>query len=123
MSCPAGYTFDNESCKAPFADITETLQSGQRFQFWDYDIIWTDNHLPASHLEPLRKIGDPQADNALEVLKIKHGEDAFESLLAYTSRPIEEQESSAPRLLMQQLMTVPEWVNWEQVQRGQNVYW
>ncbi|KAF9128882.1 hypothetical protein BGW39_004653 [Mortierella sp. 14UC] len=123
MSCPAGYIFDNEPRKAPFAAITETLHPGQRFQFWDYDIMWTEKHLPASRLEPLRKIGDPLADNALEALKVKQGEDAFKALLAYTSRPVEEQESPAPRLLMQQLNTVPEWVSWEQVQRGQEVYW
>ncbi|KAK5821064.1 hypothetical protein F5H01DRAFT_412209 [Linnemannia elongata] len=123
MSCPAGFCFDTERRKAPFAAITETLQPGQRFQFWDYDIMWTEMHLPASRLEPLRKIGDPLADNALEVLKVKQGEDAFRALIAYVSQPEEKQESSAPRLLMQQLMTVPEWVNWEQVKRGQEVYW
>lgn len=85
--------------------------------------MWTEKHLPASRLEPLRKIGDPLADNALEVLKVKQGEDAFKALVAYVSQPEEKQESPAPRLLMQQLMTVPEWVNWEQVKRGQEVYW
>lgn len=85
--------------------------------------MWTEMHLPASRLEPLRKIGDPLADNAVEVLKVKQGENAFKALIAYVSQPEEKQESPAPRLLMQQLMTVPEWVNWEQVKRGQEVYW
>ncbi|KAF9931476.1 hypothetical protein FBU30_010092 [Linnemannia zychae] len=123
MTCPAGYSFDNRRRKEPFAAITETLEPGQRFQFWDFDILWTELHLPASRLEPLRKIGDPLADNALEVLKIKPGDDALKALRAYLSLPEEEQESPAPRLLMQQLMTVPEWVDWEQIQRGQEVFW
>lgn len=123
MSYPAGYSFDTERRKAPFAAMTETSQPGQRFQFWDYDIMWTEKHFPASRLEPLRKIGDPLADNALEALKVNLGEDAFKVLVAYVSQPEEKQESVAPRLLMQQLMTVPEWANWEKVKRGQEVYW
>ncbi|KAF8939745.1 hypothetical protein EDD21DRAFT_334158 [Dissophora ornata] len=122
MSCPAGFTFDTER-KAPFAAITETLKPGELFVHWDYDILWTENHIPASRLEPLRKVGDVLADNALEVLKVKPGQDGFKALLEYTSRPENEQESPAPQLLMDQMMTVPEWVDWEQVRRGQEVYW
>ncbi|KAG0051265.1 hypothetical protein BGZ83_003899 [Gryganskiella cystojenkinii] len=123
MSCPAGYTFSEGLRDAPYAAITETLEPGQRIVFWDYDIIWTENHIPASRLEPLRKIGDALADDALEALKIRRGEDALAALRAYVSRPESEQESPAPRLLMDQLMTVPDWVDWKQVRRGQDVFW
>ncbi|KAG0207370.1 hypothetical protein BGX33_006892 [Mortierella sp. NVP41] len=123
MSCPAGYTFDNAPRRAPFAAISETLKPGQRFHYWDYDITWTEKHLPASRLEPLRMIGDVLADNALEALQVKKGQDALKALREYTSRPESEQESPAPALLMKQLMTVPGWVDWEQVRRGQDVYW
>ncbi|KAF8947337.1 hypothetical protein BGZ47_009524 [Haplosporangium gracile] len=124
MTCPAGYIFSTtEPRKAPFAAISETLEPGQRFQYWDYDIMWTEKHLPASRLEPLRMIGDVLADNALEALQVKTGEDALKALREYTARPKSEQESLAPGLLMKQLMTVPEWVDWDQVKRGQEVYW
>ncbi|KFH63216.1 hypothetical protein MVEG_10627 [Podila verticillata NRRL 6337] len=119
MTCPAGFT----SSRAPFAATTETLVPGQRFPFWDYDITWTEKHFPASRLEPLRQVGDVLADNALAALNVKPGQDALVALREYTAQPIKEQTSEAPRLLMQQLMTVPEWVNWAQVQRGQEVYW
>ncbi|KAK3841334.1 MAG: hypothetical protein J3R72DRAFT_445255 [Linnemannia gamsii] len=123
MSCPAGYTFSTKPKRAPFEDLSETLEPGQRFQYWDYEGMWTDKHLPSSRLEPLRMIGDPLADDAVEALKVKKGQDALKALREYISRPESEQESQAPALLMKQLMTVPEWVDWEQVRRGQEVYW
>lgn len=85
--------------------------------------MWTEKHFPASRLEPLRQVGDLLADNALAALDVKPGQNALAALREYTARPVEEQVSDAPRLLMQQLMTVPDWVDWAQVQRGQEVYW
>ncbi|KAG0361400.1 hypothetical protein BG005_008416 [Podila minutissima] len=120
MSCPAGFT---SSRRAPFAATTETLVPGERFQWWDYDIVWTEKHFPASRLEPLRQVGDLLADNALAALDVNPGQNALAALREYTAQPVEEQVSDAPRLLMQQLMTVPDWVDWAQVQRGQEVYW
>lgn len=120
MACPAGFTVPR---KAPYAEMTETLQLGTRFFYYGYDITWSDKHFPSSRLEPLRQLGDELADNALEALKIKPGEDAYKVLLAYIARPEHEQESPAPRLLMEQLMTVPDWVDWQQIRRGQQVFW
>ena len=108
---------------APFAAATETHKPGQRIQYWDGDFIWTENHLPASKLEPLRSLGDPLADDALAALEIKPGEDALEALLAYTSQPSHEQKSPAPQQLLTQVMTIPDWVDWDSLQRGQQVYW
>ncbi|KAF9133871.1 hypothetical protein BGX30_012128 [Mortierella sp. GBA39] len=68
-------------------------------------------------------IGDALADNALEALQVKTGEDAIMALREYKARPEIEQESLAPGWLMKHLMTVPECVDWEQVKRGQEVYW
>ncbi|KAF9406499.1 hypothetical protein BGZ94_003086 [Podila epigama] len=85
-------------------------------------MLWTEHHLPASTLAPLRQKGDALADEALAVLQVKVGQDALEALRAYTSRPVDEQESDAPRKLMEQLTTVPEWVDWKQIQRGQDVF-
>jgi len=123
MTCPAGFTFDSLPQKAPYAEMTETLEPGMQIDYFGSTFTWTDNHLPASRLEPLRRVGDELADNALEALKIKSGEDAYKALLAYVSRPEHEQKSPAPGLLMKQLMTIPEWVDWDQVARGQQVFW
>ncbi|CAO3565596.1 unnamed protein product [Mortierella alpina] len=123
MSCPAGYTFDPSSQLAPFAAATETFEPGQRIRYWDGDIIWTKHHLPASKLEPLRRLGDPLADEALAALDIKRGEDALEALLAYAAQPSETHKSLAPQQLLTQVMVVPEWVDWDRIQRGQLVFW
>ncbi|KAF9564453.1 hypothetical protein EC968_004505 [Mortierella alpina] len=123
MSCPAGYTFDTTPRVAPYAAATESYEPGQRIKSWDHEIIWTKHHLPASKLEPLRALGDPLADDAQAALEIKPGEDALEALLAYTAQPLDEQKSTAPQRLLTQVMTVPEWVDWDRLQRGQQVYW
>ncbi|KAF9960685.1 hypothetical protein BGZ72_006255 [Mortierella alpina] len=123
MSCPAGYTFDTAPRVAPLAAASETFKPGQRITHWGIDIIWTENHLPASRLDQLRKLGDPLADDALTALEIKPGEDALEALLEYTARPDHEQRSPAPQQLLTQVMTVPDWVDWDRLQRGQQVYW
>ncbi|KAF9935769.1 hypothetical protein BGZ67_002974, partial [Mortierella alpina] len=122
MSCPAGYTFDTTPRVGSFAAATETLEPGQRIKHWSGEILWTKNHLPASRLEPLRGLGDPLADDALAALEIKRGEDALEALLAYTAQPSDEQKSSAPQQLLTQVMTVPDWVDWDRIQRGQQVF-
>ncbi|KAG0235468.1 hypothetical protein BGW42_005254 [Actinomortierella wolfii] len=95
MTCPAGYNFTPFK-GGPLAPVTEHLKPGQRFLFWDYDITWSHNHMRSSELEPYRMMGDPLADDALEALDVKKGQDAFEALMTYTSRPIEEQPSEAP---------------------------
>ncbi|CAO3565595.1 unnamed protein product [Mortierella alpina] len=123
MSCPAGYTLDPAPRVAPFAAVTETMKPGQRITYWDCDVIWTENHLPASKLEPLRNLGDLLSDETLAALEIKPGEDALEALLAYTAQPSEKQKSLAPQQLLTQVMTVPDWVDWDRIQRGRQVYW
>ncbi|KAG0340242.1 hypothetical protein BG004_006487 [Podila humilis] len=120
MTCPAGFI---TSKRTSFADMTEAMDLGQTLHWWDFDIKWTDNHFRASQLEPLRQMGDDLADNALAALNIKPGQDALAALREYTSRPIEDQPSDAPRKLLEHVMMVPEWVDWEQVKRGQDVYW
>ncbi|KAF9575046.1 hypothetical protein EC968_004543 [Mortierella alpina] len=122
MSCPAGYTIDKTPRVAPFAAATETFEPGHVIKHWYCDLVWTKNHLPASKLEPLRCLGDPLADDALAALEIKRGEDALEALLAYTAQPSNKQRSSAPQQLLTQMMTVPEWVDWDRLKRGQQVY-
>ena len=79
MSCPAGYNFDPTPRVVPLAAATETFKPGQRISLWDRDTIWTENHLAASKLEPLRSLGDPLSDETLAALEIKPGEDALEA--------------------------------------------
>ncbi|KAG0340243.1 hypothetical protein BG004_006488 [Podila humilis] len=120
MSCPAGFSTFRRS---PFADMTETMVPGDEVQCFSQHVTWTDKHFRASQLDPLRQMGDDLADSALAALNVKPGQDALAVLREYTSRPIEDQPSDAPRKLLEHVMTVPDWVDWEQVKRGQEVYW
>ena len=81
------------------------------------------DHYPASQLEQLRILGHDLADNALKALRIKPGQDAYNVLVTYISQPKGEQEDPAPRLLLESMQSVPGWVDWEQISRGQAVFW
>ncbi|KAF9917285.1 hypothetical protein BX616_001455 [Lobosporangium transversale] len=118
MSCPAGYTFDYAQRPKRLHEAEIPLE---RQRYLGRQIAWTKNHVSASRLDDLRYIGDDLGDEAYIALKLKPGEDALQKLLEYTSRPESEQESSAPRRLLQQCMEVPEWVDWEKMKRGQEV--
>ncbi|KAG0340244.1 hypothetical protein BG004_006489 [Podila humilis] len=120
MSCPAGFA---ASKRTPFADMTETMVPGDKANWCDVDITWSKNHFRASQLEPLRQMGDDLADSALVALGVKPRQDALVALREYTSRPIEDQLSDAPRQLLEHMSTVPEWVDWDKIQRGQAVFW
>ncbi|KAF9583088.1 hypothetical protein BGW38_010274 [Lunasporangiospora selenospora] len=122
MSCPAGYSAISNTLSATAA-IAETLQPGDQYCFYGENIVWSEHHLKPSQLAPFRVIGDDLSDNALDILKIKREENAYDALIEYISKPEEEQASQAPRLLYDQMMRVPEWVDWDQICRGQQVHW
>ncbi|KAF9361377.1 hypothetical protein BGX26_003889 [Mortierella sp. AD094] len=123
MSCPTGYSFGFETQKKPSAATTNALKPGDLFRCWDHEAIWTEDHIHASCLEALRKVGDELADDALLALNVKPDQDAYKAFVSYVARPESEQESPAPGLLMEQLMTIPEWADWESMRRGQEVFW
>ncbi|KAG0229274.1 hypothetical protein BGW42_001668 [Actinomortierella wolfii] len=122
MACPAGYTFYDRS-PAPFSYISDNLRNGQRVIFLGHEITWTEQHLRPKQLEMYRMRGDPVADEALAALNIKHGQDAYAALMAYVQRPIEDQESNAPRKFLEEVMHIPDWVDWDRIARGQSVFW
>lgn len=74
-------------------------------------------------LEPLRQVGDPMADECMKALDVKPGSDALDIIGSYLSQPICEQCSKAPRIFQENITTVPEWVDWDLIHQGQNVYW
>ncbi|KAG0240401.1 hypothetical protein BGW41_007009 [Actinomortierella wolfii] len=121
MTCPAGYSFFDRN-PAPFSYISDNLRNGQRVYFLGCDITWTDQHLRPKQLEVYRMRGDPVADEALDALNIKHGQDAYAALMAYVQRPIEDQESNAPRKFLEEVMRIPDWVDWDRIARGQSVF-
>ncbi|KAL3695371.1 hypothetical protein R1sor_009447 [Riccia sorocarpa] len=74
-------------------------------------------------LEALRQKSDPLADDCIRALHLKPGTDSLKALDDYVSQPVEEQVSAAPRKFMDQVTTIPIWVDPELMKQGQRVFW
>ncbi|KAL2650485.1 hypothetical protein R1flu_018613 [Riccia fluitans] len=91
------------------------------------DIAWTDYErsvrIKPRELEDLRQMSDSLADECIRALHVKPGSDSLKALDEYVSRPLEDQPSAAPRKFMEQVTTIPDWVDAELVNQGQQVFW
>ncbi|CAM6127097.1 unnamed protein product [Calypogeia fissa] len=96
---------------------------GDRLVLWGVDIVFSKRHKTPTQLEPLRQVGDPVADSCVAALKIKPGADALEVLEQYLARPILQQEADAPREFRDGALQVPDWVDWDIIEQGQQVNW
>lgn len=105
---------------------------------------WTEKHISFENLEQLRHLGDNDADEVLSILeswsnddvvKKQHfrGGNILETMSLYLSEHadlISENQIGSVRELnylhvkqfVRNLGTVPSWVNWQQMERGQIVY-
>ncbi|KAF9885041.1 hypothetical protein FE257_000772 [Aspergillus nanangensis] len=91
------------------------------YHYWDYSFEWTDEHCPASEFEPWIRSCDSLADECNEILDESLGPSKGQDRYAL----LKENCESNPKLkeLWTQINTVPEWVDWDQIQRGQNLFW
>ncbi|KAL2862356.1 oxygenase MpaB family protein [Aspergillus lucknowensis] len=103
-----------------------TNKKGNRveYHYWDYSFEWTDQHRPGSELEPWTRTCDTLADECNAIL------DALPASAEDPSKRdryalLRDNHASDPKLeeLWTQINTVPEWVDWEQIQRGQDLFW
>lgn len=90
--------------------------------YWDYSFDWTDDHRPASELEPWIRTADSLADECNAILDevpvpADQKRDRYALLRDNYAKDPKTQE------LWDQINTVPEWVDWEQIQRGQDIFW
>jgi hypothetical protein len=110
-------------------------ENGSPVRVWGYDFKWTADHLTAEELRPLIYSYDELATRCLDRfddlqsqerdLSSPHHEKAPEK-----GRPdlYELLKKHAPgdetlRQLWDQVNTVPDWVDWAQIERGQNVFY
>lgn len=108
--------------------ITTTNKKGNRieYHYWDYTFEWTPQHRPSSELSPLTKTCDTLADEASEKLDALPGPASEPSKRKRDKYALlRDNHASDPKLeeLWSQVNTVPEWVDWEQIARGQDVFW
>ncbi|KAL4794536.1 hypothetical protein BDV19DRAFT_390142 [Aspergillus venezuelensis] len=94
------------------------------YHYWDYSFEWTDKHRPGSELNPWIRTCDTLADEANEVLD---GLPAPENDPSKRDRYalLRDNHAAHPKTqeLWDQINIVPEWVDWEQIARGQDVFW
>ncbi|KAL3452035.1 hypothetical protein BJX65DRAFT_303749 [Aspergillus insuetus] len=106
--------------------VSSNGKKGNRveYHYWDYSFEWTDKHRPASELEPWIRTCDTLADEANAII---------DALPAPANDPskrdryalLRDNHANDPKLdeLWMQINTVPEWVDWEQIERAQDLFW
>lgn len=104
-----------------------TKGNRQEYHYWDYTFQWTEKHLPASELEPWIHRCDTLADDCTEILDELSKSQPDGGSLSKKDRYalLRHHHQDEPKLteLWQEINTVPDWVDWAQIQRGQDIYW
>ena len=109
------YSADLTRPYCPVLDSRRLRSSGGRvIRKLGQDFEWSELHTESWALEPLRQVGDPEMDALLEELQPRPSDDVYALIV---SRAAEDSESAAARFLAE-IGTVPEWVDWELIERG-----
>ena len=114
---------------------------------WNYDFEWTDDHIEAGAKQPMKYSYDKLGEQALERLDIispppstssarQAVQNAEASKKADSGQPTQPATRDLYALLRdnagndrilaslwEQVNHVPEWVDWEQIERGQKVFY
>ncbi|GMF79325.1 unnamed protein product [Aspergillus oryzae] len=95
------------------------------YHYWDYSFEWTDEHRPASEFESWIHSCDGLADECNQILNdLPAPVDDEGGNVSKRDRYalLTGNREKDPKLeeLWNQINTVPEWVNWAQIQRGQD---
>jgi len=125
----------------PFYRSTPNTRSA-----WGYVFEWTDEHMTLEASEPLKHSCDTLADDCLDILN-ELSPPASRSVLPRNRERVAEQDqkdsasSPAPardlyallrdnadsnetlKQMWTQVNTVPDWVDWEQIERGQDAFY
>ena len=97
---------------------------------WNYSFRWTEKHLSPLQLNPLRYTYDELGAAALEKLQnisaqndsAKDMRKAGERLDLYAVLRENHETDPVLQKFWGELHTVPEWVDWEQIARGQKFF-
>ncbi|KAJ5134804.1 hypothetical protein N7526_006169 [Penicillium atrosanguineum] len=93
--------------------------------YWGYSFHWTDRHRSADELRPMAFTYDNIADECVQILnKIPTDGDSDRPFKKDLYGLLRDHVDEDPKLqeLWTQVNTVPEWVDWEQIQRGQDIF-
>lgn len=97
-------------------------EAGDTIQMWGHEFVWTTLHKTPAQLAPLKHTADQLADAAIKELDVNRGK--FDTLAALEKAVNSPERSRYPNchLLYEQVTTVPNWVDFEQIARGQDVF-
>lgn len=98
---------------------------------WNYDFCWTPEHLTQEQMQPLRHTMDDLASDCIKPLakltseKNSSGNSKpnIMKLDMYALLRDNHEKHEALTRLWEQINTVPDWVDWAQIERGQKVYY
>ncbi|KAJ5547768.1 hypothetical protein N7513_005002 [Penicillium frequentans] len=93
--------------------------------YWDYSFHWSNLHRSEEELRPMAYTCDTLADECVERLnKIPTDGDSDKPFHKDLYTLLKDHANEDPKLqeLWTQVNTVPEWVDWKQIQRGQDVF-
>ncbi|KAF3395956.1 hypothetical protein F1880_006623 [Penicillium rolfsii] len=93
--------------------------------YWDYSFHWTELHQSSEELHPMIQTYDSLADECVQILNsLPTGENEDRPFKKDLYGLLKKHADENPKLkeLWDEVNTVPEWVNWEQIQRGQDVF-
>ncbi|KAJ5925385.1 hypothetical protein N7454_008024 [Penicillium verhagenii] len=95
------------------------------YHYWGYSFHWSDLHRSEEELRPMAYTCDTLADECVEILnKIPTDGDADKPFHKDFYTLLKDHAGENPKLqeLWAQVNTTPEWVDWKQIQRGQDVF-
>ncbi|PYH95297.1 hypothetical protein BO71DRAFT_474111 [Aspergillus ellipticus CBS 707.79] len=107
-------------------------QAGDKVSSWGYSFTWTSDHLSREEIEPLRQQYDISAAMALQRLQAIRIALMEESKLKGTSPPPNDLyvllrdhrgDDDVLNKFWTEVNTVPSWVDWEQLARGQRFFY
>jgi hypothetical protein len=98
---------------------------------WNYEFRWTPEHLTQEQMQPLRHVMDDLASDCIEPLTLLASQDKtlagskpdLMKLDMYALLRDNHEKHEALTRLWEQINTVPDWVDWAQIERGQKVYY
>jgi hypothetical protein len=101
---------------------TKQISIGTYCKKWNHSFSWTVDHIPFNDLKPLRQKHDELGSAALERLQAivrEKGATSHKRINYYNILRDNHANDEILGRFWEEVRTVPEWVDWEQIERGQ----
>ncbi|KAJ9064336.1 hypothetical protein DSO57_1031857 [Entomophthora muscae] len=97
-------------------ELDPKVSEGDTVSRYGNRFLWTSNHMTGRQMLPMTMEADPLADEAIALLKGRGVQAILDSI---------DSEKCPPQIkrLHEQITNVPEWVDMDQILRGQEFYW